>query len=52
MRFATWSSTAEPRKTIRSLSSREKMSYSRSPRGGALDDHGDEGHADQSPAGA
>src|SRR5436190_15943969 len=32
MRLATWSSTAEPRKTIRSLSSREKMSYSRSPR--------------------
>src|SRR4051794_39766290 len=32
MRLATWSSTAEPRKTMRSLSSREKMSYSRSPR--------------------
>jgi hypothetical protein len=29
---ATWSSTAEPRKMIRSFSSREKMSYSRSPR--------------------
>src|SRR4051794_35844911 len=32
MRFATWSSTAVPRKTMRSLSRREKMSYSRSPR--------------------
>src|SRR4051812_39754424 len=32
MRFATWSSTAEPRKMMRSLSRREKMSYSRSPR--------------------
>src|SRR3954451_9269005 len=32
MRFAIWSSTAEPRKMMRSLSSREKMSYSRSPR--------------------
>src|SRR3954469_6176690 len=32
MRLATWSSTAEPRKMMRSLSSREKMSYSRSPR--------------------
>src|SRR4051812_19944481 len=32
IRFAIWSSTAEPRKMMRSLSSREKMSYSRSPR--------------------
>src|SRR3954454_23357734 len=32
MRLATVSSTAEPRKMIRSLRSREKMSYSRSPR--------------------
>src|SRR3954462_15259644 len=32
MRFAIWSSTGWPRKTIRSLSRREKMSYSRSPR--------------------
>src|SRR3954453_5799753 len=31
-RFPTWSSTAEPRKMMRSLSRREKMSYSRSPR--------------------
>src|SRR5690349_9691259 len=31
MRLATWSSTAVPRKTIRSLRRREKMSYSRSP---------------------
>src|SRR3954471_4224112 len=32
IRLATWSSTALPRKTIRSLSRREKMSNSRSPR--------------------
>src|SRR5687767_12609540 len=32
IRFATWSSTALPRKMIRSLSRREKMSNSRSPR--------------------
>src|SRR4051812_19330068 len=32
IRLAIWSSTALPRKMIRSLSSREKMSNSRSPR--------------------
>src|SRR6478735_1331860 len=31
MRLATWSSTALPRKMMRSLRRREKMSYSRSP---------------------
>ena len=32
MMLATWSSTAVPRKMIRSLSRREKMSQPRSPR--------------------